>query len=193
MNAPDPHAARTYPNDPQRVCLFRFTAAPWGPFSNFWTSPGFVIRVADIDFSNSEALYQALKHGEHPEVQRAIAHAPTPRDAKRIARATPCDIAWWNRVRIRAMRYTLRMKCAAAPQRFREELARSAGRPIVEYSTRDPFWGATPRNAGTEVHGTNVLGRLWMEIYHEWIEEDALRPAQRFVQGLRLNGNPLAP
>jgi len=39
-------------------------------------------------------------------------------------------------------------------------------RPIVEESSRDPFWGAKPTNTETLI-GTNVLGELLTELREE--------------------------
>ena len=41
-------------------------------------------------------------------------------------------------------------------------LAATGDRPIVEVSARDPWWGARP--VSNRYEGTNVLGRLWMEL-----------------------------
>ena len=41
-------------------------------------------------------------------------------------------------------------------------LAATGERPIVEVSTRDPWWGARP--VAHRYEGNNVLGRLWMEL-----------------------------
>ena len=41
-------------------------------------------------------------------------------------------------------------------------LAETGDGPIVEVSTRDPWWGARP--VADRYEGHNVLGRLWMEL-----------------------------
>ena len=47
-------------------------------------------------------------------------------------------------------------------------------RPIVEVSTRDPWWGARP--VAERYEGRNVLGRLWMELRQQLRDHD---PAAR--------------
>ena len=53
-------------------------------------------------------------------------------------------------------------------------LAATGHRPIVEVSTRDPWWGA--RLVAHRYEGENVLGRLWMELRRQLRDDD---PASR--------------
>ena len=54
-------------------------------------------------------------------------------------------------------------------------LAATGERPIVEVSTRDPWWGARP--VAERYEGSNVLGRLWMELRQHVRDGDpATRP-----------------
>ena len=126
-------------------------------------------------FVTSEALYQAAKFAAAPEVQRRIACAPTAREAAAIGRGTPDGLnPDWNAQRVNAMRWVLRMKREANAAAIDAALARSGDRPIVEVSTRDPWWGAKP--AGDTYRGENVLGRLWMELRRQLRDGD---PASR--------------
>ena len=69
------------------------------------------------------------------------------------------------------MRWVLRMKREANWDEIDAPLAATGKRPIVEVSTRDPWWGARP--VGDRHHGRNVLGRLWMELRQHTREGDA--------------------
>jgi type I restriction enzyme S subunit len=69
----------------------------------------------------------------------------------------------WDRVRVKVMRWCLRVKLAQNWAKFSELLLRTGDRPIVEESRRDNFWGARPVGEQTLV-GMNVLGRLLMEL-----------------------------
>ena len=60
------------------------------------------------------------------------------------------------------MRWVLRMKREANRVAIDAVLAATGDRPIVEVSTRDPWWGARP--VAERYEGRNVLGRLWMEL-----------------------------
>ena len=59
-------------------------------------------------------------------------------------------------------------------------LAATRGRPFVEVSTRDPWWGARP--VADRYGGRNVLWRLWMELCQQLRDGD---PASRSDAGLR--------
>ena len=73
------------------------------------------------------------------------------------------------------MRWTIRRKLETAPDLLLPVLQRSADRPIVEISTRDPFRGAAPcaiSNGRDRYRGQNVLGRLWMELRQHLRDQD---------------------
>ena len=151
-------------------CGFRFTRAEWGAFSNF--QPLAVpIAAAPFVFSSSEALYQACKLPAHPDIQRRIANAPTAREAAAIGRTAGLGIAPdWNTRRVDVMRWVLRRKREANRAEIDAVLAATDDRPIVEISTRDPWWGARP--VADRYQGRNVLGRLWMELRQQLRESD---------------------
>ena len=73
-------------------------------------------------------------------------------------------------------------------------LAETGDRPIVEVSTRDPWWGARP--VADRYEGHNVLGRLWMELRHHIREDDPAAPSGAWTGRIRVgclaDGAPLA-
>lgn len=169
-------------------CGFRFTGQEWDEFSNFGPIPNPILAGAH-SFRTSEALYQAAKFASRPDIQRRIAEAGTPREAARIGRIPdPGPDAGWNDQRIDVMRWVIRMKREANPGIIEDALRRTGHRPIVEISTRDPWWGARP--AGDAFEGRNVLGRLWMELRHHIRTGDPLALASAW--GPRIRVGPLA-
>ncbi len=163
---------RVYDRD--EACPFRYTREMWGEFSNFapLAAP---IAAGPWTFTTSEHLYQAAKFGAAPAVQQRIARAPTAREAAAIGRGTSAGLdPDWMAQRVNVMRWVLRMKREANAAGIDAALARSGDRPIVEVSTRDPWWGAKP--AGDTWRGHNVLGRLWMELRQQLRDGD---PAAR--------------
>ena len=144
------------------ACAFRYTRAEWGAFSNF--QPLAVpIAAGPWTFSTSEAVYQAAKFAARPDVQQRIAEAPTAREAAAIGRTPGLGIdPGWNAQRVDVMRWVLRLKREANAAEIDTVLAATGDRPIVEVSTRDPWWGACP--VADRYEGRNVLGRLWMEL-----------------------------
>ena len=144
------------------VCGFRFARAEWSALSNFFPL-AVPIAAGPWTFATSEALYQAAKFAARPDVQRRIAEAPTPREAAAIGRTPGLGIApGWNTQRVDVMRWVLRRKREANHVAIDAVLAATGDRPIVEVSTRDPWWGARP--VADRYEGRNVLGRLWMEL-----------------------------
>ena len=154
----------------EHACGFRFTREAWGELSNFHPLAA-PIAAGPFRFATSEAMYQAAKFGARPDVQRRIAEAPTPKAAAAIGRTPGLGIdPGWNAQRVDVMRWVLRMKREADRAGIDAVLAATGDRPIVEVSTRDPWWGARP--VADRYEGRNVLGRLWMELRHQLREND---------------------
>ena len=163
---------RIYERD--HAYAFRLTRATWGAFSNF--QPLAVpIAAGQWTLPTSEHLYQAAKFGARPDVQQRIAEAPTAREAAAIGRTPGLGIEpGWNAQRVDVMRWVLRCKREANQAEIDAVLTATRDRPIVEVSTRDPWWGARP--VADRYEGRNVLGRLWMELRQQLRDGD---PASR--------------
>lgn len=67
----------------------------------------------------------------------------------------------WDKVKVVVMRALLRAK-AEQHEYVRRKLLQTGDRELIENSWRDDFWGWGP-----ERNGTNMLGKLWMEIRSE--------------------------
>jgi type I restriction enzyme S subunit len=151
---------RTY--DPAKSIVFLKTKERFGGLSNM--APGFPLRVNGIRIRTSEALYQACRFPHMPDVQRLIINERSPMTAK--MRSKPyrkVSRSDWNAVRVKIMRWSLRVKLAQNWSDFGRLLLATGDRPIVEQSRKDDFWGAKVAENSTLV-GMNVLGRLLMEL-----------------------------
>lgn len=71
----------------------------------------------------------------------------------------------WDYVKVDVMRLLLRVKVAQHPYVFRK-LLETGNRELVENSWRDSYWGWGPNR-----DGQNMLGKLWMELRRELLEE----------------------
>lgn len=157
MTAPD---SRTYRID--EVVSFRKTGEEFGGLSNM--APGFPLRIAGISLRTSEALYQACRFPHMPEVQRLIVTEMSPMTAKMRSKPYRTESREdWDEIRVRVMKWCLRIKLAQNWSKFGEILLRTGDRAIVEDSRKDDYWGAIKDRRG-ELHGKNVLGRLLMEL-----------------------------
>lgn len=158
----------TVPEDTRRtyirseVTFFRTTTGEFGPLSNM--APDYPIFIMGIRIATAEALYQACRFPDDPEVQRLIIDQMSPMTAKMKSKKyrdrTRRD---WDNVRVNVMRWCLRIKLQNNLARFSAVLERTGERAIVEESTKDDFWGAKPAE-GNLLVGRNVLGRLLMEL-----------------------------
>ena len=173
---------RIYARD--KACGFRYSNAAWSAFSNF--QPLAVpIAAGPWSFSSSEALYQAGKFTAHPDVQQRIAAVATAREAAALGRTPGLGIdPGWNAQRVDVMRWVLRMKREANQAEIDAVLAATGDRPIVEVSTRDPWWGARP--VADRYEGRNVLGRLWMELRQQLRDHDPAARSGAWLDRIRI-------
>ncbi len=154
---------RIYQRD--ECITFRKTTEPFGGLSNM--APGYQVRVNGILLRTVEALYQSCRFPHIPSLQDLIVSEKSPMTLKmRTKRYRSESRPDWDKVRVRIMKWCLRVKLAQNYNRFSELLLRTGDKPIVEDSRKDPFWGAIRTTSGDLV-GANVLGRLLMELREE--------------------------
>jgi ribA/ribD-fused uncharacterized protein len=159
---------RTY--DLAEAVVFCKTTDRFGGLSNM--AGGFLLRVNGINILTSEALYQACRFPHLPEVQRLIIEQRSPMTAKMKSKPyREQSRADWDSVRVRIMRWCLRVKLAQNWSTFGDLLRSTDNLPIVELSRKDDFWGAKSQEDGTLV-GMNVLGRLLMELREQLKHEN---------------------
>ena len=151
---------RTY--DRLNSIVFLKTGEPFGGLSNM--AGGYPLLVQGVRILSSEALYQACRFPHLPEVQRSIIAQASPITAKMISKPYRKDSRPdWEKVRVKVMRWCIRVKLTQHWAKFGTLLLQTADCPIVEESRRDAFWGAKRVGDQTLV-GMNVLGRLLMEL-----------------------------
>jgi type I restriction enzyme S subunit len=159
---------RTY--DLAASVVFLKTNERFGGLSNM--APGFPLRVNGVRIRTSEALYQACRFPHMPDVQRRIIDEHSPMTAKMRSKPFRKDSRPdWDTVRVKIMRWCLRVKLAQNWKEFGRLLLATGERPIVEQSRKDDFWGAKIAEEGSLV-GMNALGRLLMEL-REQLKGDA--------------------
>lgn len=186
----DSSQLRTY--DPASCVVFRKTNERFGGLSNM--AAGFPLRVNGVSIRTSEALYQACRFPHMPEVQRLIIGENSPMTAK--MRGKPYrdqSRGDWDSVRTKIMRWCLRVKLAQNLRSFGDLLIETGDKPIVEYSSKDDFWGARPQEDGS-LQGMNILGRLLMEL-REQIRSGALEDLRAVeplpLESFLLYGEPI--
>jgi type I restriction enzyme S subunit len=116
---------------------------------------------------SSEALYQACRFPDLPDVQQMIERETSAMAAKMKSKPhRSASREDWPRIRVRIMRWVLRVKLAQHMKRFGAVLLETGDAAIVERSSKDRYWGAVESGDGT-LEGQNVLGRLLMELREE--------------------------
>ena len=165
-----PRQVRTY--HPAESAIFFKTNERFGGLSNM--APRFPLVVNDVRIRTSEALYQSCRFPHMPEVQRMIISERSPMTAKMRSkpyhRKSRPD---WDGVRVKIMRWCLRVKLAQNWHKFGQILLSTGDLQIVEKKVRrKDFWGATEQPNGTLV-GMNVLGRLLMELREQLNGDEA--------------------
>lgn len=147
--------------------VFCKVKAQFGEFGNM--AGGFHLQVPTLGggymlVTSSEALYQALGFPHLPLVQKAILTANGGFAAKLVMKPHRAQRRPdWEEVKVPIMRWCLQLKLAQHRGKLATAITSAGIRPIVELSMKDNFWGAIPLNE-VELRGTNMLGRLWMEV-----------------------------
>lgn len=135
---------------------------------------GFPLVVNDTTIWSAEALYQACRFPHDLEIQKIVLAERSAMTAKMKSKKyrqqhTRSD---WESIRVKVMKWCLRVKLAQNWQRFGDVLRSTGDKPIVEESRKDDFWGAK-RSKDGKLIGWNVLGRLLMELRQELASSDS--------------------
>lgn len=119
-----------------------------------------------MEVKSAEHLYQALKF-ETIADQDKILNARNAYTSKIVAKELPN----YHDKRPDLMKQVLRLKLEqhAGILFPRLDAIYTAKKHIVEYSTRDTYWGAKPE--GAYYVGENMLGEIWRSVYNEYRQE----------------------
>lgn len=174
-----------------QVISFAKTTGKFGGLSNM--AGDYVLFVNEINIPNVEALYQACKFPLYPEIQRQIIEENNPMTSKKISRNYQTFVrSDWEQVKFSIMEWCLQLKLLQNWERFGGLLRESGSSIIVEYSTKDNIWGASPVD-NERLIGMNVLGRLLMKVRANYVipnnKPQKILPPK--VIGLLLYGNPI--
>lgn len=147
---------------PERCAVFCKSADPLGTLQNM--TGRMPIRYDGIVYQSSEGAYQAQKFPFTTAVQLEIAAASSGFAAKLVAKKYLVECPDWERHRVWVMYDVLRLKYERHRQRIDQDVQAAQGKPLVELSRKDAFWGAKP--TGGYLVGSNVLGKLWEAVLY---------------------------
>jgi ribA/ribD-fused uncharacterized protein len=168
-------------------CVFNKVKEQWGKFSNMGNDHGVVVNGVRI--RNTEALYQACRFPDYPDIQKEIIETHSGMGAKMCSRKyrTNHTRADWDEVRLDVMRYCVELKLYQNWGHLKPLLIETGDRQIVERSHKDQYWGTTfVKNDNKFVEGENVLGEIWNDIKRD-LDKYKVRPTHN-IENFKLYG-----
>jgi ribA/ribD-fused uncharacterized protein len=153
-------------------CWFQKVDTEWGGLSNM-KGIVFPLLVNKRRVLTTEALYQACRFPDYPEIQEEIVKQKSPMAAKMKSKPhrIKCTRADFEEEKAAIMYWCLRVKLACNSTGFGNLLKRTGTRAIVEVSHKDLFWGTKEDKSNpNNVIGANVLGQLLMELRSFYLE-----------------------
>lgn len=154
--------------DPAKCAVFFRSRERHGAWSNM--SGGFQITVNGAVWNSSEALYQACRYPDNDKAQINIFESSNGFGAKIAAKQHFSDTRPdWDEVRELIMEWVVRLKIEQYGEAMRREMEDTEGKPIVERSGKDNFWGAMPHDGG-KLRGYNRIGILCTRLRDEFMQ-----------------------
>lgn len=146
----------------KEVVVFSKTTYKFGGLSNM--APNYSLFVNEINFANTEILYQCCRFPLFPKIQEELILLSNPMDAKILSRKhIQYSRQDWDTVKFDIMKWCLQIKLLQNFDSFSSLLLSTENHTIVEFSSKDTIWGAAPINA-SQLKGKNALGRLLTEV-----------------------------
>jgi len=154
------------------VISFYKVDEPFGALSNM-SGKYFHLQVNDVLIRSSEALYQACRFPNRPDLQKLIIEDKSPKGAKMRAKKYRAEFTRpdFESIKVDLMFWCLKVKLSQHPIDFGRLLERTSHKNIVEISKADNFWGALKNKENEfELQGKNVLGQLLMLLREYYLD-----------------------
>lgn len=150
--------------------FFKRLNEPYGEFSNFYES---VMKIDGIKYPTVEHYYQSKKF-EGTVFEGYIRHQSSPMRAKKLAYSDESKQYLqddWERNKIQIMARGLFYKFKNPA--LKNLLLSTGDAEILEHSAKDFFWGTEKDEYDEPTDGSNVLGKMLMELRNRLrLEED---------------------
>ena len=164
------------------------------PFGWLGNMAAYPVTHENIEYKTTEALFQALRFKNHPEIMQEIREQKSPMTAKMVAKKY-ADVVQADGFKtmspedVTNMRLCLDLKLAQHPE-LSDMLLATGNDTIIEDCTSRPrgsgiFWGAALQNG--QWKGQNILGKMWMEIRAEL----QLKNSTTFTEQAEKNEEPV--
>jgi len=133
-------------------------------FSNF---SSFMIEWKGKLYMTSEHAYHSEKF-EDEKLKEQIRNARSAHEALKLAKANKDKYRNdWATIKLNIMKEILRAKVKQHPY-VEKKLIESGDKELIEDSWRDSYWGW-----GAHKDGENHLGKLWMEVRDEFMNQNS--------------------
>ncbi|KAE8230680.1 hypothetical protein CF326_g4318 [Tilletia indica] len=162
------------PNSATTPIYFGVATEPFFFLSNSFPSK---ISVGPYRFLNAEAVYQAAKFGENPELQTEIIETVWPQDMlDKVERWGNYVEENWEGRRLAVMKHVQMLKYTQNLQ-LQDRLLQTGNAELIYQPDRDGFFGC-----GQNGHGLNHLGRILVELrsYLRACVDDHFAPNHHF-------------
>lgn len=147
------------------VIVFCKTKEQWGAFSNM--CGGFpIVDKNGVEWKTSEHWYQAQYFAAHPHLMEELRKIASPMAAKMFRKKNKeFQDPDWMQKRDEIMLTAVVMKYEQHKEHFSKMLIETNGKPIVELSHKDDYWGAKlsydDMTGKWILKGCNKLGLIW--------------------------------
>lgn len=150
----------SHPQEPSLEGNIYFYPPEYYVFDNF---SSFQVEYKGKIYPTSEHAYQSSKFVKtDKELAERIRNAKSAHEAFKLAEANKDKKEKnWDDIKLKVMKEILICK-VTQHEYVMKKLLQSGDREIVEDSWRDSYWGW-----GEEKKGSNMLGKLWMEVRKE--------------------------
>lgn len=149
------------------IIAFKKVKEPYGWLGNM---AAYGIIHNDLEYRTTEALFQALRFKDFPEIAEKIRQEKSPMTAKMVAKSyrdvlDKAGYKFLSNQDIAYMKICLKEKLAQHPE-LKDLLQETGIKHIIEDCTSRPqgsglFWGAALENS--QWVGKNILGEMWMQ------------------------------
>jgi len=145
------------------IITFTKVKLPYGWLGNMSRYP---VTYEGVEYRTTEALFQALRFREYPEVAEEIRAQKSPMAAKLTAKKYMEFADAGEEIDNQRMLMCLKLKLEQHPELVQMLLDTGAATIIEDCTNRDRgsarYWGAVLVNGVWE--GKNVLGNMWMHL-----------------------------
>lgn len=184
---------KTYMAD--ESCVFKKTKELYGGLSNM--ASGFPLNINNFPILTSEALFQACRFPNRPDLQEKIITQKSPMSAKMVTKPFRQESRPdWEDTKVEIMWWCLRIKLAQNTIEFGRLLDSTSNKTIVEDSRKIGTWGAKRDKADNNIlTGRNVLGYLLVELRQFYFDnrnsEDIYVVEPLKIPDFKIYGNPI--